>query len=279
MANEIIQSTPADFCVYLHRRKTTGEIFYVGKSKGFKRAFSGNGRNNYWQMVANKHGYTVEIVKQGMQEWWAFEMERELVAFYGRHDLGLGKLVNLSDGGDGAASGAVRTDEFKKNLAHKKTGVPRPEWLIGQMREQRSTDKRYSDMARKNGRSTARGVVTNSGDVFESSWDAARWLKTKGWPKADQSSITKVCKGKVKSAYGFQWRYADAIDKVASIVIASPTQGRSVICVETGTIFLSCAEVTAFLRQNGCKTANPALISSCCRGIRGSAYGLTWAFA
>jgi len=93
-----------DFYVYVHRKATTGEIFYVGKGKG-KRAYDlseyGRAYNPYYWRVAKKYGVSVEIIETGLQEWYALELEIDLIAYYGRCDLGLGPLVNLTDGGDG----------------------------------------------------------------------------------------------------------------------------------------------------------------------------------
>jgi group I intron endonuclease len=38
--------------------------------------------------------------------------------------------------------------------------------------------------------------------------EAARWLHENGFPKASNSALVSVCKGKQKSAYGFRWKYA-----------------------------------------------------------------------
>lgn len=113
-------STPKDYYVYLHRKATTGEIFYVGK--GFKnRAYSKLERNRHWNFIAKKHGFIVEIVERGLQEWAAFELESELIALYGRMDLGLGVLVNYTDGGDGS-SGVVQSYETRLKKSNSRKG-------------------------------------------------------------------------------------------------------------------------------------------------------------
>lgn len=71
------------FYVYIHRRKTTGEVFYIGKGRR-RRAWSSSGRNKHWGYVAKKHGFTVEIYASNLQEWYAFELEKDLIAYYGR---------------------------------------------------------------------------------------------------------------------------------------------------------------------------------------------------
>lgn len=101
-----------DFYVYLHRRLSNGEVFYVGKGYG-SRSHSLKSRSRYWHSIVKKHGYTVEIVACGLQEWYAFELEQELIAYYGRKDCGYGQLCNLTDGGEGS-SGHVWSDELKE---------------------------------------------------------------------------------------------------------------------------------------------------------------------
>jgi hypothetical protein len=100
------------YYVYIHKKADTGDIFYVGKGC-HGRAFSLDSRNPFWKNVVKKHGYTVEFIETGLQEWYAFELEKSLIDLYGRKDLGDGPLVNLTDGGDGA-SGHVWPDELKQ---------------------------------------------------------------------------------------------------------------------------------------------------------------------
>lgn len=103
-----------DFYVYLHRKATTGEIFYVGKGRNDRCSETEN-RNKHWRNVVDKHGFNVEIVYEGLQEWSSIEFEIELIALYGRKDLGLGPLVNLTDGGEGV-SGLKFSEESKRKL-------------------------------------------------------------------------------------------------------------------------------------------------------------------
>lgn len=103
------------FYVYLHITKDTNEIFYVGKGKG-NRAYKSSGRNKFWHSVINKHGFKVEIVKENLTEEQSVALEKQLIHEYGRRDLGVGKLVNLTNGGDGV-SGKIYTDNEKKLLS------------------------------------------------------------------------------------------------------------------------------------------------------------------
>lgn len=101
------------FYVYVHRRASDNKIFYVGKGTR-NRAWSSNGRNKYWKNVVNKHGKLVEIVLEELEEDCAFELERELISFYGVENL-----TNLSTGGEGS-SGFSYSQEMKDRLSQSK---------------------------------------------------------------------------------------------------------------------------------------------------------------
>lgn len=107
------------YYVYLHK-KPNGEVFYVGKGKG-SRAYSPHGRNPYWKAVVNKHGYFVEIVQSGLQEWYAYELEELLTYYYGLKQDG-GTLVNLCYGG-GGNNGYLFTDDVKSKISEKVSGI------------------------------------------------------------------------------------------------------------------------------------------------------------
>lgn len=42
---------------------------------------------------------------------------------------------------------------------------------------------------------------------FPSAHEAERWLRVNGFPSASVGNINSCCKGKLKSCYGFKWRY------------------------------------------------------------------------
>src|SRR5208337_1001389 len=76
---------PRDFYVYLHK-DDSGRIFYVGKGTG-KRAWSED-RHEAWKRYVRDRlegRYTVEIVKEGLTEDGALELEEELIGEHGPH--------------------------------------------------------------------------------------------------------------------------------------------------------------------------------------------------
>lgn len=106
---------PKDYYVYLHRKLNNDEIIYVGKGKN-DRYKTKNNRSEYWKRIAKKYGIKVEIVQEGLQEWYAYELEQNLVDYYGRKDEGKGSLINLCDGG-GLARKFKHTEEHKRKMS------------------------------------------------------------------------------------------------------------------------------------------------------------------
>jgi len=95
------------FYVYIHKRKDTNSIFYVGKGKD-RRAWSTRSRNPHWVNTVNKYGYIVEIIHQGLTEKEAFNLEISTIALYG-----IDNLTNLTIGGN-TTSGFKHSDSTKR---------------------------------------------------------------------------------------------------------------------------------------------------------------------
>jgi hypothetical protein len=87
--------------VYLHKRKDNNQIFYVGVGNTERRVNSKDKRNNHWKGIVNKYGYYSEVTHKDIIWEEALSIEKYLIDFYGRKDLGLGELVNQTDGGEG----------------------------------------------------------------------------------------------------------------------------------------------------------------------------------
>jgi hypothetical protein len=85
--------------VYRHIRLDKNEPFYIGIGSGLRRAFIKGGRSKYWNSIVSKTDYEVQILFDDLTWEEACEKEIELIALYGRKDLGLGTLVNMTDGG------------------------------------------------------------------------------------------------------------------------------------------------------------------------------------
>jgi hypothetical protein len=209
-----------DFYVYMHRRATTGEIFYVGKGHGNRAWETDVGRSRHWKGVVARCGFTVEIVTSGLQEWYALELEVGLIALHGRRDMGQGPLVNFTDGGEGS-TGRVCKQETRDRIGAKAAARPGPsEETRSRMRKAQigrthadTTKQKMSASGRKRSSSTFGhrpkvAVVQSESVVFEGTSVAEQWCQENTNPLADKSNIVKCCRGKINYAYGHTWRYA-----------------------------------------------------------------------
>ena len=115
--------------VYTHKRKDTSDIFYVGIGLSEKRAYQQKYRNEHWHSVVNKGGgFYVDIVSRDIDWKDACLLEQSLIAKYGRHDKGLGPLVNKTDGGEGTLN-AIWSKKQNAGRSTKLKG--RPAWNKG----------------------------------------------------------------------------------------------------------------------------------------------------
>jgi|688.fasta_scaffold678312_2 hypothetical protein len=106
------------YYVYAYLRKD-GTPYYIGKGSG-KRAWSKGKGEVYPPTDLTK----IIIVETGLTDIGSLAIERRLIAWYGRKDLGTGILRNKSAGGDGAA-GAKRSDYTKHLMSLSQKGKPR----------------------------------------------------------------------------------------------------------------------------------------------------------
>lgn len=89
--------------VYTYTRLDKNEIFYVGigSDSKYKRAKNLSLRTDYFKKIINKSEYKLDIVFDDLTWEEACLKEIELIALYGRKDLGIGTLINFTDGGEG----------------------------------------------------------------------------------------------------------------------------------------------------------------------------------
>lgn len=301
----VIDTTTHGFYVYIHRRATDGVPFYVGKGKGL-RAWDVDRRTAWWKRVMAKYGHTVEIAQDGLQEWAAFELERDLIALYGRRDLGLGQLLNLTDGGEGA-SGQIRSEESNQRLRNSMQQYwSDPLWCAehadrmsvlwdGPMR-----DKICASRRKNQGRAI---MCLETGVVFASVIECVEWVQSIGYSYATKPLFYKAlnCTHGAKTC---DHHFADPLktgplaEQERRALIALITQKKAVTrakidkaqtekaraaarpirCIGLDKVFSSMAEAAEWFRANGHPKATYNHISNVLAGRGTIAYGYHWEY-
>lgn len=206
--------------VYIHRRKSDGIVFYVGKgiNTRWHRTY---GRNNYWKNVANKHGVFCEIVANSLTENEANLLEKKLIEYHGRLDLKTGTLVNLTIGGEGVC-GYVCTPERRRQISKSNTGRIHTEETKAKISKVHK-GKVVSEEARKKISASRKGrkhtpsmmealqphfesmrikvICVETGIIYDSQTHAAIAIN------GCSSCISKVCRFKREKHKGLTWRY------------------------------------------------------------------------
>lgn len=109
---------PNGYYVYAYIRSSDGTPYYIGKGKG-NRAFKKH------RISVPKDKTKIIILEQNLTEVGALALERRLIRWWGRKDIGTGVLHNLTDGGDGR-SNIVVSDETKAKIAEFRRGKHSP---------------------------------------------------------------------------------------------------------------------------------------------------------
>lgn len=104
--------------VYLHKKKGTEDVFYVGIGALPERASCEHKRNQLWNKIVKKYGYYINITHENLCWEEACIIEKYLISFYGRIDIGTGILSNMTNGGDGTF-GKVCTESTKEKISKK----------------------------------------------------------------------------------------------------------------------------------------------------------------
>ena len=153
--------------VYKHT-KPNGEIFYIGIGVVKKRAYSKHGRNNYWHNTVNKFGYNVDILFNDVNYKEAQQIEKYLIAYYGRKDLGRGNLVNMTDGGEGNL-GMNKEEKSKRAKRLTEYNKTKKDYLFTQSKE-------YKDKMSKatKGKGSKKVIDTKNGFIYNSLSEASK---------------------------------------------------------------------------------------------------------
>jgi len=188
--------------VYQHKRLNDQKIFYIGiefdtdkKKATGKRSRKKCDKSEFWKKVVNKYGYEIDILFNDITNEEAIQIEKYLIAYYGRRDLGLGYLVNLTDGGEGTinylmsqqtkdkisikAKGRIVSEKTRNKLSEvgkgKVVSLDNRKKLSERMKGNKQFEgKKHSEetkllMSQKGGLHIAKKVInTETGEIFNS---------------------------------------------------------------------------------------------------------------
>lgn len=252
-----------DYFVYIHRRGSNGKIFYVGKGTR-SRHKSTWGRTQHWHNIVNKHGYTIEIVQSGMNEWWAYELERDLILKY--QDQG---LCNRSEGGKGPEGCKPTPEQLEKIREHRN----RPDI------RKRLSDKAKQRFANPEYREAHKLRITqavNKPEFKQKVRQAA--LKQFSDPaareKARQTTLKQFSDPKARETARIKaLARFDSPEKRAKHAQAKPLR-----CIDNGMIFGTTTLAAEWVTTLRSRKADNSQIAKACRGFIKLAYGLRWEY-
>jgi len=198
-----------------------------------------------------------------MQEWWAFELECELILKY--KDEG---LCNITDGGAGT-TGWQQSKETKQKLLEK---IKSEAWRknISVKAKARFADEKYrQEHSRKLQIAMSKPAVREK-------------LRLKALQRfSNPEEVNKVRK---KTIEHFSNPEARRVASQNTLRFFSNPENRSahvqakaVMCIETGVVFGTCTLAAEWLRSTIGRGDN-SQISKVCRGVIKTAHGYTWKY-
>jgi group I intron endonuclease len=194
------------FYVYQYTDPRNDEPFYIGKGKDmrdYEHILDVKNENYVEKHNFQKYDRIKDILKSGqepiitklledLEEWLSFCIEKYYIKEIGRRDLGLGPLLNLTDGGEGG-SGYKMTDKQKKKLSEKAKESYR-NGRINPFKGKKHTEerkKKQSEIAKNQYRNGRVHPLLGIGHTAESKEKMRQTKLAKGYTEADRQGHIK----------------------------------------------------------------------------------------
>ena len=205
--------------IYRHIRLDKNEPFYIGigsDSNGkYNRAYNIKLRSFRWKDIAKHVPYNIEIILDDLTWEEACIKEVELISLYGRKDLGLGSLVNMTNGGDGqwgrkdstetiTKKQKPKSEQSKQNM--KLSHVDRDySYLKGRAGAKVNVQK-STEHSNKIGINHLKSIIQYSKfGEFIQEWISGNEASDK--LKINRGNISNALSGNHKTAGGYIWKY------------------------------------------------------------------------
>jgi hypothetical protein len=190
-----------NFIVYIHIRPDINEPFYVGKGVP-GREIRTCGRNQYWHNIVNKNNgiFESKILFEGLSEEEALLKEREIELDLKNKGYILTNIIEC--GVKAGTTGMKHSEESKRKISERLKGHISPN--KGKKQSKETCDKKSKSMM---------GVMNKSilqydlEDNFIKDWSSISEAYLSLNKKITNGCINLACKGKIKTAFGYKWKY------------------------------------------------------------------------
>ena len=208
------------FCVYKHTTPSGKVYIGITSRKPKERWDSGWGyfSQSYFYNAINKYGWNNikhEILFNNLTEEEAYIKEKELIKLYKSNIRKYG--YNISSGGEKSAFGIKMTKERKQKISQRLKGRK-----VNDETKQKISKankginngmfgKNHNDKIKQyiSECASKRVACYDKNDNLIKIYNSIKEATLELTNKINQSSISAVCKGKRKTAYGYKWKYAD----------------------------------------------------------------------